>query len=83
MPNQNRIPDGVKTHRRRFLAFGVACGLVGAAIAGRVGLEWLTHGVSHEVWTLLAATAILFSVQLLGFWVLSELVVASYRDTGV
>lgn len=44
------------------------------------GYEWFSHRVAHEMWALVAATAILFSVQLLVFWVLSGLVVASYRE---
>ncbi len=69
--------DAVTTHRRRLLGLGIACG-GGSLIGAWVGVEWVTVGVAHEVWTLVAATSLLFGVQLLGFWLLAGLVIATH-----
>jgi dolichol-phosphate mannosyltransferase len=63
-----------------FGSVGVASSLVGAVLALWVGYEWFVRSVSHEVIALVAASGILFGIQLLMFGVLSDMIVALNRE---
>lgn len=54
--------------------------LIGFSLSGYVGYRYFVMGVSHEVLALVAAFAILLSVQLLMFGVLSDIVVSVSRE---
>lgn len=91
-PNLHPIRDGgvilvtlyrlAKTNNPLFYfgSLGAASGLVGLLISVYVLVEWFTQGVSHQVLTLVAAIAVLFGVQLVVFGVLSDMILALYRD---
>ena len=63
-----------------FGSVGVASSFVGVLLALYVGYEWFVVGVSHEVIALVAASGILFGIQLLMFGVLSDMMVALNRE---
>jgi len=63
-----------------FGSVGVASSLVGIILAAYVGYEWFVAGISHEVIAVVAASGILFGVQLLIFGVLSDMIVALNRE---
>jgi len=63
-----------------FGSVGVASCLVGVGLAAYVGYEWFVAGISHEVIAVVAASGILFGVQLLMFGVLSDMIVALNRE---
>ena len=63
-----------------FGSVGVASSLVGIGLAIYVGYEWFVRSISHEVIALVAASGILFGVQLLMFGVLSDMIVALNRE---
>ena len=63
-----------------FGSLGVLSGLVGLLIALYVIVEWLTRGIPHEVLTLVSAIAVIFGVQLVVFGVLSDMILAMYRE---
>jgi dolichol-phosphate mannosyltransferase len=63
-----------------FGSVGVVSSLVGALLAAYVGYEWFVASVSHEVIAVVAASGILFGVQLLMFGVLSDMIVALNRE---
>jgi dolichol-phosphate mannosyltransferase len=63
-----------------FGSIGASSTLLGLLLAGYVAYDWLVNGVSHEVIALLAASGMLFGVQLLIFGVLSDMIVALNRE---
>ncbi len=63
-----------------FGSVGSLSTLVGIALAGWVGYEWFVRGISHEVIAVVAASGVLFGVQLLMFGVLSDMIVAVNRE---
>jgi len=63
-----------------FGSVGALSTLVGLMLAGYVGYEWVVGGVSHEVIAIVAASGILFGVQLVIFGVLSDMIVALNRE---
>jgi dolichol-phosphate mannosyltransferase len=63
-----------------FGSVGVASSFVGALLALWVAYEWFVRSVSHEVIALVAASGILFGIQLLMFGVLSDMIVALNRE---
>ncbi|MFB6075229.1 MAG: S-layer glycoprotein N-glycosyltransferase AglJ [Haloarculaceae archaeon] len=63
-----------------FGSVGTLSTLAGVGLAGFVAYEWFANGVSHEVIAVLAASGILFGVQLLMFGVLSDMIVAVNRE---
>lgn len=91
-PNLHPIRDGgiilvtlyrlAKTNNPLFYfgSLGALSGLVGFGIAVYVIIEWFYQGVSHEVLTLVSAIAVLFGVQLVVFGVLSDMILALYRE---
>lgn len=91
-PNLHPIRDGgvilvtlyrlAKTNNPLFYfgSLGGLSGFFGLLIALFVIVEWLTRGVSHQVLTLVAAIAVLFGVQLVVFGVLSDMILALYRE---
>lgn len=91
-PNLHPIRDGgvilvtlyrlAKTNNPLFYfgSLGALSGLVGIGISIYVIFEWFYQGVSHQVLTLVAAIAVLFGVQLVVFGVLSDMILALYRE---
>lgn len=91
-PNLNPIRDGVvilitlyrlaKTNNPLFYfgSLGAVSSLTGMLLGAYVAVEWFTRGVSHQVLTLVAAIAILFGVQLVVFGILSDMILALYRE---
>jgi dolichol-phosphate mannosyltransferase len=63
-----------------FGSVGLVSTSVGLGIAVWVGVEWVTRNVSHEVMAVVAASGILFGVQLLMFGVLSDLIFSLHRE---
>jgi dolichol-phosphate mannosyltransferase len=63
-----------------FGSVGLLSSLVGVAIGAWVAIEWVTVGVSHEVFAVVSAFAILVGVQLVMFGVLSDMIVAVNRE---
>jgi dolichol-phosphate mannosyltransferase len=63
-----------------FGSVGFVSTAVGLGIALWVGVEWVTRSISHEVMAVVAASGILFGVQLLMFGVLSDLIFSLHRE---
>jgi dolichol-phosphate mannosyltransferase len=63
-----------------FGSVGFVSTAVGLGIAVWVGVEWVTRSISHEVMAVVAASGILFGVQLLMFGVLSDLIFSLHRE---
>jgi len=63
-----------------FGSVGVTSAFVGLGLAAYVGYKWFFASVSHEVIAVVAASGILFGVQLLMFGVLSDMIVALNRE---
>ncbi|NLV10842.1 S-layer glycoprotein N-glycosyltransferase AglJ [Halomicrobium mukohataei] len=63
-----------------FGSVGVVSALSGVVLAIYVAYEWFVVGVSHEVIALVAASGLLFGIQLLMFGVLSDMIVALNRE---
>jgi dolichol-phosphate mannosyltransferase len=63
-----------------FGSVGLTSTATGLGIALWVGYEWFVRGISHEVMAIVAASAILFGVQLLMFGVLSDLIFSLHRE---
>ncbi len=91
-PNLHPIRDGgvilvtlyrlAKTNNPLFYfgSLGSVSALIGLLISLYVIVEWVTQGVPHQVLTLVAAIAVLFGVQLVVFGVLSDMILALYRE---
>jgi dolichol-phosphate mannosyltransferase len=63
-----------------FGSVGLLSTATGLGIALWVGFEWFVRGISHEVMAVVAASAVLFGVQLLMFGVLSDLIFSLHRE---
>ncbi len=63
-----------------FGSVGFVSTAIGLGIAIWVGVEWVTRSISHEVMAVVAASGILFGVQLLMFGVLSDLIFSLHRE---
>ncbi|MFC7154826.1 S-layer glycoprotein N-glycosyltransferase AglJ [Halomarina halobia] len=63
-----------------FGSVGILLVLVGATLAGYVGIEWFTRNISHEAIAVVSGVAILLGAQLLAFGVLSDMVVVVNRE---
>jgi dolichol-phosphate mannosyltransferase len=63
-----------------FGSVGTLSTLAGFLLAAYVAYDWFVNGVSHEVIAIVAASGILFGVQLLIFGVLSDMIVALNRE---
>lgn len=59
---------------------GVFSFLTGIGVGLYVGVEWVTRGVSHDVLATVAAFGILFGVQLVMYGVLSDMILALFRE---
>ncbi len=63
-----------------FGSVGLLATLFGVGLAGYLGYRWLTFGATHEVLSVLSASAVLFGVQLLMFGVLSDMILSLHRE---
>lgn len=65
------------------LYFGILGGIIlgfGVGIGAFVGIDWITRGVSHQVLAIVAAVAVLFGTQLIMFGIISDMIIALYRE---
>lgn len=63
-----------------FGSAGLVSMLTGGFVGVYVGIEWFVYGVSHEVLAIVAAFGLLFGVQLVMFGVLSDMILAIFRE---
>ncbi|MFB6307808.1 MAG: S-layer glycoprotein N-glycosyltransferase AglJ [Haloarculaceae archaeon] len=63
-----------------FGSVGLLSTLTGLGLATYVAYEWFVRSTSHEVIAIVAASGVLFGVQLLMFGVLSDMIVAVNRE---
>lgn len=63
-----------------FGSLGLVSMLIGGFVGGYVGIEWFVYSVSHEVLAIVAAFGLLFGVQLVMFAVLSDIILALFRE---
>lgn len=63
-----------------FGSLGLVSMLTGGFVGAYVGIEWFVYGISHEVLAIVAAFGLLFGVQLVMFGVLSDIILALFRE---
>lgn len=63
-----------------FGSIGLVSMLTGGFVATYVGIEWFAFGVSHEVLAIAAAFGLLFGMQFVMFGVLSDMILAVFRE---